>query len=56
MQTVTLLSEVETSTGCFGYSAIRDLIGRRERLTLWFIRDSDGYTHNAIIVPAGEVR
>lgn len=55
MQTVNFLSDVEPAVGSFGYSVIRRAFtssGVDERLTLWFIRDRDGYTHNALILPA----
>lgn len=54
MQQVYLLSDVESSVGALGYSAVRRPLlpgGTPERLTLWFIRDNNGFTHHALILP-----
>ena len=55
MNTVYLLSDVESSLGALGYSALcAPLVsgGQPERLTLLYLRNREGMTEHAVILPA----
>jgi hypothetical protein len=55
MKPVYLVSDVDSSLGAFGYSVVREPLvsgGATERLTLLFLRDREGYTQHAVILPS----
>ena len=57
MQPVDFISEVQNAFGAFGYSVLqRRFNGSIERMTLLFLRGTDGMTASCVILPANVVR
>jgi hypothetical protein len=53
MQTVKYISDIRPTVGSLGYSVLQGRYdGTSERLTLLFLRDAEGWSVRALIVPA----
>jgi hypothetical protein len=56
MQPITWVSDVESTFGATGYSVLQKTWGGEvKRMTLLFLRGTDGFTKTCLIVPAEAV-
>ena len=58
MQTVNFISDVNYTRGTIGFSMLYSnfLDGGADQKTVLFLRDSEGYLSNVLLVPAAAVR